>query len=687
MKAISAGLLDNVVGTYDQTKTTIQGRAISKTVNSKTVLGPPLNKFVDTVADTAGTTIPVLSYLTTNGRLFSVGAEAGGVSFISLHTIDMTTLAKTFVGQIRFTLPDNAATTHTFRSIKVADAGTTNWKIFITTVGSVTINGGTFLGNKIDLADFIPVGSTLIPFATGNDQKAIYFLQDPANIGVGQLQIASVGSAADITNNKLFVHNGVAATHQYYVYDTSIAPTYSAAAVSVSVASPGIVSDAGHTFVANTPVVFTAGTVPTGLVVGTVYYVRNPVAGVSYELSATTGGASINTTGSPSVGAFIGRAFGTSSNLFLYKTGNLPALAGTLLANDSEDYALPGHTTNSGFDCIFLATSTALYLGRMSEITVGAVTWPSLVTSNLLGTSNQITTPTATQATWSNSLDKAIYITNTNIFIMKELVNNVIYKIFGGVSDIYTETFPASDTQGLRFLTSTSLDIESGIMALTTSTTGQRGVILCDLRSDASFGYSYIVTKVLDSPNSVFKFLATYEEIESDSGSFTIQYRTSGFGSISGGWTSLTYLADLSSIPATTNIQFKILFNTLTLGGSIPAQINEFFLGLESNLEISDYWQFSDDYSDNTSPSRSAFRLKKVYTSSVPTLYYRAYDLSDALLVNHNTVTNAANFEYSTDSGMTWLPLGTIPNTVGTMIRYTFTSPPGVTIQPSIKES
>lgn len=687
MKAISADLLDDVVGAYDQTKTTIQGRAISKTVNSNTVLGPPLNKFVDTVADTAGTTIPVLSYLTSNGRLFSIGAEAGGVSFMSLHTIDMTTLAKTFVGQIRFTLPDNAATTHTFRSIKVLDTGTTNWKIFITTTGTVAINGGTFLGNKIDMADFISVGSTLIPFATGNDQKAIYFLQDSANIGVGQLQIASAGSAVDVTNNKLFVHNGIAATHQYYVYDTATAPTYSTVAVSVSVASPGIVTDTGHAFVANTPVVFTAGTLPTGLVVGTVYYVRNPVAGVSYELSATTGGASINTTGSPSAGAFIGRAFGTSSNLFLYKTGNLPALTGTLLLNDSEDYALPGHTANSGFDCIFFSTNSTLYLGRMSDLTSGVVVWPSLVSANLLGTSNQITAPTASQATWSNALDKAIFITNVNILVMKEMVNNVIYKIFGGVDNTYRETFPESDAQGLEFLTSTSLDVEDGIMALTTSTTGIRGVILSDLRSDVSFEYSYIVTKVLDSPNSVYKFLTTYEEIESLSSSLTIQYRTSGFGSISGGWTTLNYLTDLSYIPGATNIQFKILFNTLSLGRSAPAQVNELILGLESNLEISDYWQFSGDYSDNTSPSRTAFRLKKVYASSVPTLYYRAYDLSDALLVNHNTVTNAANFEYSTDDGMTWLPLGTIPNTVGTMIRYTFTSPPSVTIQPSIKEN
>jgi hypothetical protein len=125
----------------------------------------------------------------------------------------------------------------------------------------------------------------------------------------------------------------------------------------------------------------------------------------------------------------------------------------------------------------------------------------------------------------------------------------------------------------------------------------------------------------------------------------------------------------------------------LTRQSTIPQQVNELLLELESLFGISDNWEFSDDFSDNTSPSRTAFRLKKTYASSVPVLYYRAYDLSDVLLVNHNTNANASNFQYSTDNGITWLPLGTIPNTVGTLIRYTFTSPPGVDIRPSLKES
>lgn len=687
MKSLKADLLADVVSSYDQTKTTIQGRVASKTVEGQTSLGPPLNVFVDTFTDTAGTNTPVLSYLSPNGRLFSISAETGGTAFVSLHTFNLTTGAKAFVGQIRISLADTAATTHTLRSLKVLDSGTTNWKIFVSTSASVTINGGLYMANKVDLADFIPVGSTLIPFATGNDQKATYFLQDPSNIGVGQLNIASVGSVLDSGASRIYVHNGVAATHQYYVYDTAIAPTYSTASVSVSVGSPGVVSDAGHTFAVNTPVVFTSGTLPTGLTVGTVYFVRNPVAGVSYELSATSGGASINTTGSPSVGAVIGRAFGTTGSNFIHKTGNLPALTGTLIATDSEDYAMPGHTANAGFACAFFTTSTNLYLGRLSDLTSGAVTWPNLVTSNILGTTNQITAPTVANASWSNVLDRAVYLTNTSILVMKQVVNNSIDKIFGTTSNIYRETYPASETQGLRFVTATSIDIEDGWICITGGTVGQRGNILSDLRSDQFFDYSYIVTKVLDTPLATYKALTAWRQLAKDAGTLKIQYRTSGFGSISGGWTDIAYEKDITAVASANQIQFKILFDTLIIGASIHAQIRELFLTYESNVGISDNWEFSDDFSDNTSPSRTAFRLKKAYTSSVPTLYYRAYDLSDALLVNHNTVTNAANFEYSTDNGLIWNPLGTIPNTVGTLVRYTFTSPPGVDIRPGIKES
>lgn len=689
MKYIKADLLTDVVGTYDQTKTTRQGRANSKTVNSQTVIGPPLNRFVDTFNDTASSSqvTPIRSFLSPNGRLFSIGAEVAGISPISLHTIDLTTGISTYVGTIRMNLADVAITTHTFRGFKVIDTGTTGWKIFVTTTGSIAINGGLYCINNVDLTDFLAVGpGTLFPFATGSNQKATYFLQDPSNIGVGQLNIASTGLSLDTTNNRAYVHNGVAATHQYYVYSTNATLNCPLTTSLTIDETTDRVNQTAHGFADNTPIYITSLTGGAGLTNNTVYFVRNSTAN-DYQLSATTGGAAINitTAGTTSVC----RAFGTTGDAWVHKTGNLPALTGTLINLDSEDYAVPGHTANSGFPCIFFCTTTNLYLGRISELTSGTTSWPSLVTSNVLGSVNQITTPTVVQATWSNILDRAVYITDGQILVMKQVVNNVIDKIFGRNSNLYRETFPADPAQGIGFTgVISSLDIEDGWLVVTSSIAGQRGNVLSDLRSDNFFDYSYVVSKVLSTPGTnVYKFLATWRELADTSGSFAFYYRTSGFGSVSGGWLPITMGSDLSAIAAGAQVQFKIAFNNLVLGGSIPAQVRELFLGYESNTSTSDNWEFSDDNSNNGSPSRVAFRLKTAYTTSVPQLFFRAYDLSNVLLINHNTVTNAANFEYSTDNGMSWLPLGTIPNTVGTLVRYTFTSPPGVDIRPGLKES
>jgi hypothetical protein len=688
MKYVKADLLADIVSSYDQTKTTIQGRVASKIISGDTALGPPLNKFIDTFIDTAASSqvAPVLTYLSPNGRLFSIGAEASGIVPISLHIVNLTTGATTYIGTIRSSFPDLAATTHIMRGLKVVDTGTTGWRIFIASSGSVAINGGLFCINNVDLADFLAVGpGTLFPNATGSNQKATYFLQDPSNIGVGQLNIASAGVALDVANNRVYVHNGVSATHQFYVYSTTATLDCPLSAGLSIDAGTDRVTHTAHGYLNNDPVFLTNLSGGAGLTNNTIYFVRNVTAN-DYQLSTTSGGAAINITTNGT--ADICRAFGTTGSAWVHKTGNLPALAGTLIASDSEDYALPGHTTNSGFPCIFFCTSSNLYLGRISELTSGAVTWPSLVTSNLLGTANQIVAPTLQLATWSNVLDRAIYLTNNNILIMKQVVNNSIDKIFAGANNLYREGTPPSDVVPLQWINAGALDVEDGWIAVQTITNvGQRGVILVDLRSDELFDYSYIVTKVLDTPNSIYKFITTVDSLYDFTGSLKVQYRTSGFGSISGGWTDIAFAEDLSGVAAGNQVQFKILFDTLTLDTVIHAQLIDFFLGFESNTAISDNWEFSDDFSDNNVPSRSAFRLKKAYVSSVPQLYFRAYDLSDALLINHNTVANAANFEYSTDNGTSWLPLGTIPNVVGTMLRYSFTSPPGVDIRPGLKES
>ena len=185
MKTVKANLLRDVVTVYDQNKTTIQGRVTQKTISGTTVLGPPLNKFIDVITDTSvGSSVtPLATYMSPNGRVFSIGAEVNGVAPVSLHSVDFATGAVTYNGIIRIALADFAATTHTYRGFKVLDDGISGWRIFLASSGSVAINGGLYCVNNVALADFLPSGAgTLFPFATGSDQKATYFLQDPANL-------------------------------------------------------------------------------------------------------------------------------------------------------------------------------------------------------------------------------------------------------------------------------------------------------------------------------------------------------------------------------------------------------------------------------------------------------------------------------------------------------------------------
>lgn len=77
--------------------------------------------------------------------------------------------------------------------------------------------------------------------------------------------------------------------------------TVQTANVTTAVASPGVVGWTGHTLVGNQAVSFTTtGALPTGLTVGTTYYVvpgATLIAGVSFEVAATLGGTPINFTG------------------------------------------------------------------------------------------------------------------------------------------------------------------------------------------------------------------------------------------------------------------------------------------------------------------------------------------------------------------------------------------------------
>lgn len=87
----------------------------------------------------------------------------------------------------------------------------------------------------------------------------------------------------------------VANTHKVYTATLGKKST-----VTMTIASPGVVTWTAHGLAADTPIAFTTtGALPTGLVAGTTYYLKTVDAN-SFQLAATAGGTAINTSGTQS---------------------------------------------------------------------------------------------------------------------------------------------------------------------------------------------------------------------------------------------------------------------------------------------------------------------------------------------------------------------------------------------------
>ena len=688
------GLLDDVVSVYDQTKTTIFGRVSEKTINGEQCLGPSVPNWGDVTSD-AGFNPAGPMYISKNinsdvVRVFVTATPTSGNLQIACYNHNTLTGAYAYVGRLSIANPAFATTT-VVKFFEVLDAGTTGWKVFIGTTATILINGGLFVANKVDLSDFTPLGVITIPVASGDNQKANYLFQDPLSIGVNQLNTATVGGIVDQDLNKVYVHNGIAAAHQYYVYDAAIAPTYLESAITGTNAAPGVFTLTAHPFLTNDPVLFKTTGSFSGLTTNTVYFVRNP--GINtFELSLTSGGASISTVGTQSGTHSIGRAYGATGSNFLHKTANLPALVGTLLINNGETYATPVDASYGGLvgqSCIAFGTTSNLYMGRLSELTVGVTTWPSLTTANMLGSVNEVVLPVSTFVQFSNALDMFVFISNGTFYYGKKLINNS-FEFRGGRinTDYYEATIPEYGTVIFGASAVSGFSIANGIAMFVGSAAGQRGLISLDMSSDSIFGRDYVITKVVDAPDSLMKHLVEVDKLYDYSNVIDAYYRTSGFGSPTGGWLPIPRDEQLS-IPLTSQVQFKIAYQVLGYLSQTATQSAHFDLVTIENAEISESWEFSFDDSSNLIPSRAAFRLKYAYDSgSIPAgLRFRAYDLGATLLTDQTIASHPANFEYSTDDGATWLPLGTIPNVVGTKIRYSWPSPPGVDVRVSLKDA
>jgi hypothetical protein len=781
MKTYLAGLLNDVTSIYDKTKTTIAGRVTQKTLpspyNSTQVLGAPLTKFIDTQTDTLGTLLPGMMYLTNNNRLFVLMSVpvVGVTNQIAMYNFNSSTGAYSYVGKIAFAV---GSLTIAMKGFKVDDSNTSNIKIFLGHTATVVTTGAVLMINKVTLASFVPIGFPTFYTALANDVAAVYSLQTPFEVGGANLMTTIAGiycpatySVNSAINTKLYVHNGISATHQKYIYDYSTGPTLASTGVgtTTAVTTASVFTATGNTLAVGDPVVFLTNTASltasTASSAQTVYYVvaANFVAGSTFSVALTFGGVAIGTLTPGVSGTTFARGLGQSSNNFVVKTANLPSLgAGTLLLTNSENYCVPSSGANSGQECVFMATSTNFLQGRLADlystqtgtlnatttitglttaglnigqtvygtgipalttistiagptsITIsnaattsgsqslnfGASLWSSMLTVNVIGSGIDYVTPTPLAAAYDASIDRVVYQTSGAQTMVKQFVSSVIESNFGSTGNFYMEA-QNHITDPLQLQAVTNFDCKQGWAFYSSGVTvGQRGIIALDLRSDAQYSYSYIVSPVISTPGlQTLTSISSIEQMFDVTGSLVFQYRTSAnladavFNTATSGWTTISTATTLN-IALNNYTQFRALSSMIVNASSydVPvtthAQVSDIKWSTALLAEISDYWDFSYNDSSSAIPTRVGFNLRTAYaTGTVPKMYFRAYDVAGNLLTTADTVTNSANFQYSTDAGVTWLPMGTIPNIAGTRIRYTHSTPPGVDERVSLKES
>lgn len=172
-------------------------------------------------------------------------------------------------------------------------------KLYIGTTASVgSTDSFTPVGDIVTLPEFGRVYTEVkfLPLDSRGVQKFKGSYDD------GSLAVTLGKDLTDAGQLLLVTALDVDADYNFKIVDNDASPGASATGVSISAATPGVVTDTAHGLPAGTAVKFTAGsgTLPTGIVDGTTYYVI--AAGLvtnAYEVSATLGGSAINTTGSP----------------------------------------------------------------------------------------------------------------------------------------------------------------------------------------------------------------------------------------------------------------------------------------------------------------------------------------------------------------------------------------------------
>lgn len=261
-------------------------------------------------------------------------------------------------------------------------------------------------------------------------------------------------------------------------------------------------------------------------------------------------------------------------------------------------------------------------------------------------------------------------------------------------------TTPSGSSDGLFPQTTLTIWTEDGWMFAipNVATTGQNWLYVFPFGADAyyeSTSRQAVITPKLATPNAtrLHHVYLDHMEYAGDYGlgfpveSYKLWYRTTGIDDNSGSWNEVGVGADLDAVSPGSYIQFKIAFDIL---GEIcvPTRIYSIVCVYEDASQDSHY-QPSLTYS-SAANRQFAWRQVSSWGSNIPDLQIRLYNAATDFLVLDDTVGLSAfgDWEYSSNSGVTWAAWNASADSIGNYIRYTAdTLPNNITVRALLTEA
>ena len=218
-----------------------------------------------------------------------------------------------------------AAVLNTTHQLTVVDANSYTIDVGVNATAYDTANGGT----SVKTAYEIPVGPAITGSTTGWGTGG--WGEGGWGTGVVSTDPLRLWSANNFGQDLIYAPRGGV----IYYWNAAIG-TSPLAISSITIASPGVITV--NTPLANgTAVVFnTTGALPTGLTVGTVYYVVNATS-TTIQVSATAGGAAINTSGTQSGSHTISQR-GIPISSLAYADGYAPTTVNFVMVSDASRF-------------------------------------------------------------------------------------------------------------------------------------------------------------------------------------------------------------------------------------------------------------------------------------------------------------------------------------------------------------